>query len=86
MNGTVTIGTHEFTLPAEEARTLFLSAMVTQKRPQALAVTPDLMIAITPSTPISITIPGGFATERTPEQIVQDAHKRATTPRAVRLL
>jgi hypothetical protein len=86
VNGTVTIGTYEVTLPEEDARTLFLAAMVVQKRSQPLAVTADTMLVITPATPITIVIAGGFAGERTPDQVVAAAHKRATAPRTMRLL
>jgi hypothetical protein len=53
-DGTVTIDTHQRTLPEEQARTLFLLATAISKRGGgALAVDPDTLVIVNSSTPIT---------------------------------
>ena len=79
--GIVRINEHTIELPEEEARTLFLAAVVMTKRPGALAIDADTMLAITPATQVSIAINGGFADEYDPQRVLDQAMRtRSATP------
>jgi len=67
----VHINEHIVELPEAEARTLFLAAVAMSKRTGALAITTDVMVAITPATRISLTIPDGFHSEYDPAAVVE---------------
>lgn len=59
--GRVTIGSHSFDLPDEEASVLGEAAMIAQGKGGWISPTDDLLIAVTPSTQISLEIKGEFA-------------------------
>jgi len=71
LTGTVTIGSHVLELPAAEARNLFLLAAAAVKRGNPLAISEDVMVAVTAGTPIALSIPGGFVDDYNPSRDAQ---------------
>jgi len=82
LTGIVRINEHTIELPEDEARTLFLAAVVMTKRPGGLAINSSTMLAITSATQVSITIEDGFADEYDPQRTL-DQVMRARTVTAV---
>jgi hypothetical protein len=71
LTGTVTIGSHVLELPEAEARNLFLLAAAAGKRGNPLAISEDVMVAVTPGTPVALSIPGGFVDDYNPGRDAQ---------------
>lgn len=59
--GRVTIGTHVFDLPDEEASILGEAAMIQSRRGGWISPSDDLLIAVSPATEITLQISGEFA-------------------------
>ncbi|MCK2022762.1 hypothetical protein KZC52_07495 [Microbacterium sp. kSW2-24] len=57
----MTIGSHVFELPDEEASVLGEAAMIQSRKGGWISPTDDLLIAVTPATEISLQITGDFA-------------------------
>ncbi|UPL09979.1 hypothetical protein [Microbacterium sufflavum] len=86
MTGTVRIGEHSYTLPDDEARELGEAAMRTATgRGGWLSPDNDTLIAVTPSTPISITITGEFTEENVPNAKPKHILNRTQQPRQARI-
>lgn len=75
--GVVTIGSHVFELPDEEARVLGEAAMIQSRKGGWLSPTDDLLIAVTPATEITLQITGEFkdTTASKPAAIVEKANR-----------
>jgi hypothetical protein len=58
--GRVTIGSHAFDLPDEEASVLGEAALIQSRRGGWISPTDDLLIAVSPSTEITLQIDGAF--------------------------
>lgn len=85
MTGTVRIDHHTFTLPDDQALELGKAASYVQKKgDRFIAITPDLLIAITPATNISVEVTGAFADYPTSAQIVEK-NERQREPRRARV-
>ncbi|MDR6613596.1 hypothetical protein [Leifsonia sp. 1010] len=81
--GIVHIDNHEQELLEPEARTLFLLAVTTARRGGgALAISPHVMVMITPNTRVSLTIPDGFAEEYDPGALLNTKLTQRATKRA----
>lgn len=75
--GRVTIGSHVFDLSDEEARVLGEAAMLQSRRGGWISPDDDLLIAVTPSTEITLQIPGEFGdlTDAKPASIIEASNR-----------
>ncbi|MDN4595905.1 hypothetical protein [Leifsonia virtsii] len=77
--GLITIAEHKSQLPEEAARTLFLlAAAVSARGGGPVTVSPDTVVVVTPATPITLTIKGGFTDEYNPQRDLDATLKRPT--------
>ena len=74
--GIVRINEHTVELPEGEAMALFLAAAALTRRPGALAINADTMVAINATTQMSLSIPGRFTEEYNPQAVVDRLHKK----------
>lgn len=81
--GRVTIGSHVFELPDEEASVLGEAALIQSRKGGWISPTDDLLIAVSPATEITLQITGEFAnaTDAKPASIVESGNRprRAVT-------
>ncbi|WP_261165757.1 hypothetical protein [Microbacterium sp. Marseille-Q6965] len=78
--GRVTIGTHTFDLPDDDARTLGQAAIAVGKRGGFICPAPNLMLRIGTATEVSVEIEGDFKDMPTPaETLKQLSAKRGLT-------
>ncbi|WP_144881131.1 hypothetical protein [Microbacterium paraoxydans] len=86
MTGTVRIGEHSYTLPDDEARELGEAAMRTATgRGGWLSPDDNTLIAVTPGTPISITITDEFTEENVANAKPKHILNRGQQPRQARV-
>ncbi|MDO9398386.1 MAG: hypothetical protein Q7T71_17715 [Herbiconiux sp.] len=83
---TLTIGQHILELPEDEARTLFLAAGAASKIGAPIAISPHVTVLISHSTPISLTIPNGFADQYDPAGDMQRLTPRPKRAQKVTVL